>query len=45
MIEKDKVKFEEFGIEFDEKEFDNLSNDELKKCKKIVEEIKQELNG
>ncbi len=45
MDEKDKVKFEELNMEFDEKEFDDLSNEELEECKKIIEEIKQELNG
>ena len=41
MEEKDKVRFEEYGIEFNEKEFDNISNEELEECKKTIDKIKK----
>ena len=41
MEEKTKIKFEEYGIEFDESEFENLSEEELDECEEIVEEIKK----
>lgn len=43
MEEKNKVRFEEYGIEFKEDELEDLSNEELKKCKKIIEEMKKKL--
>ena len=41
---KNKVNFEEYDIDFDEKEFDNLSNEELEECKEIIEDIKKKLD-
>ena len=43
MDEKNKVRFEEYGIEFKEDDFEDLSNEELKKCKKIIEDIKKSI--
>lgn len=43
MEKKDKVRFEEYDVEFNEKEFDNMSEEELEACKKIIEEIKKDL--
>ncbi len=43
MEDKDKVRFEEYDIEFNEKDFDNLSDKELKECKKLIEDIKKNL--
>lgn len=43
MEDEDKINFEEYGIEFSKKEFANLSKEELKECKKIVEKIKKVL--
>ena len=43
MEEKDKIDFEEYDIEFSEEDFENLSNEELKECKRIIKEMKEEL--
>lgn len=43
MSKKEEVKFEEYDIEFNEHDFDNLQNEELKECKKIIEDIKKKL--
>lgn len=43
MSKKDKVEFEEYNIEFNEHDFDNLQDEELKECKKIIEDIKNKL--
>ena len=40
---EEKIDFEEYNIEFSEKDFENLSNEELKECKKIIKEMKKEL--
>lgn len=41
MVGKSKIKFKEYDIEFDEEDFENLSNEELKECKEIIEDIKK----
>jgi len=43
MEDKEKVKFEEYDLEFSEEDLDNLSEDELKECKKIIQDIKKKL--
>lgn len=43
MEEKNKVRFEEYDIEFSEEEFEYMSNEELEKCKEIIENIKNNL--
>lgn len=43
MEEKRKIKFEDYDIEFSEEDFDNMSIEELKECKKMIEEMKEEL--
>lgn len=43
MEQKNKIRFEEYEIEFREDELEELSNEELKKCKKIIEEIKNNI--
>ena len=45
MEEKDKVRFEDYDIEFSEEELENMSDEELKECKKIIEDIKNQLEG
>lgn len=40
-MSKSKIEFKEYGIEIDEKDFENLSNEELKECKEIIEDIKK----
>lgn len=39
MEDKDKIKFEEYGIEFDKNEFDNMSKEDLKECDEILKKI------
>jgi hypothetical protein len=39
MNKKNEVNFEEYDTNFKEEEFDNLSNEELKECKKKLTEI------
>lgn len=43
MEEKRKIKFEDYDIEFSEDDFDDMSIEELKECKKMIEEMKEEL--
>ncbi len=43
MKDSDKISFEEYKLEFDENDFENLSNEELEECKKIIEDIKSKL--
>lgn len=43
MEKKDKVRFEEYDLEFSEENFENLSNKELEECKKIIREIEKKL--
>lgn len=43
MVKKDKVVFEEYDIEFNENDFDDLENEKLKECKKIIEDTKKKL--
>lgn len=43
MSKKDKVIFEEYDIEFNEHDFDDLQNEELEECKKIIEDIKKKI--
>lgn len=43
MDNESKVEFEEYGIRFENKDFENLSNDELKECKKIIKEIEKKI--
>jgi len=38
---EDKIKFEEYDIEFDKKEFENMSDEELEKCGEIIRDIKK----
>lgn len=40
-MSKDKIKFEEYGIEFDENEFSNMSTDDLKECDEILKQIEK----
>lgn len=42
-MSKSKIEFKEYGIEIDEKDFENLSNEELEECKEIIEDIKKML--
>ena len=39
MPEKNKIIFEEYGIEFDEDEFENMSEEELKRCEELLHKI------
>lgn len=41
MEERDKIKFEQYGIEFDKEEFENMSKEELTGCNEILKEIEQ----
>lgn len=43
MEEKHKIEFEDYDIEFSEDDFDDMSIEELKECKKLIEEMKEEL--
>ena len=43
MEEKRKIKFEDYDIEFSEEDFDDMSIEELKECKRMIEEMKEEL--
>lgn len=43
MEEKDEVKFEEYDIEFSEEELENMSSEELKECKEIIDAINRDL--
>ena len=43
-MDKDVVKFEDYDIEIDLKEIDNMSEEELKKCKNKIQEIKEMIN-
>lgn len=43
MEEKRKIEFEDYDIEFSEDEFDNMSVEELKECKKMIEKMKEDL--
>lgn len=40
-MDEKKIKFEQYGIEFDENEFDNMDEKELRECKKILDEIEK----
>lgn len=44
METEDKIRFEEYDIEFSEDDFENLSDEELEECKKIIEDIKRQLD-
>ncbi len=41
MDEKKKIKFEQYGIEFDKDEFENMSKEDLMECDEILKEIEQ----
>lgn len=43
MEEKRKIEFEDYDIEFSEDEFDNMSVEELKECKNMIEKMKEDL--
>lgn len=43
MEDENKVVFEEYDIEFNKEDFDNLSSEELKQCKEIIKEIEKEI--
>ena len=36
-----KIKFEKYGIEFDENEFDNMSKKDLEECNEILKKIEK----
>lgn len=40
-MDEKKIKFEQYGIEFDEKEFENMSKKDLKECDEILNKIEQ----
>lgn len=42
-MSKSKIVFKDYGIEIDEEDFENLSNEELEECKEIIEDIKKML--
>lgn len=44
MEEKLKIKFEDYDMEFCEDEFDNMPTEELEKCRKIIEQIKESIS-
>lgn len=39
MEDKNKIKFEEYDIEFDKNEFENMSKKDLKECDEILKKI------
>lgn len=41
MASKSKIVFKDYDIELDEKDFENLSNEELEECKEIIDDIKK----
>ena len=43
-MDEDVVKFEDYDIEIDLKEIDNMDEEELKKCKAKIKEIKEMIN-
>lgn len=43
-MDKNTVKFEDYGIEINLKEIENMDREELEKCKNKIKEIKEELN-
>ncbi len=40
-MEDGKIRFEKYGIEFDENEFENMSKEDLKECDEILKKIEQ----
>lgn len=41
MEESKKIKFQKYGIEFDEEDFNEMNKEELEECQKILNEIKE----
>lgn len=40
-MDSKKIKFEEYGIEFDKNEFDNMSKKDLEECDEILKKIER----
>ena len=40
-MEKNKVKFEEYGIEFEDSEFENMTKKELQECDELLKKIEE----
>ena len=38
-MDKNKIEFEEYGIEFDVNEFDEMSKEDLQECDEILKKI------
>lgn len=41
IMSEDKVKFEEYGLEFGDSDFENMSVEEMQECKDIISDIKK----
>ncbi len=44
MLDKDKISFEEYNIEFDKDEFKNMTQKELDECDEVLKEIEEIVN-
>lgn len=43
MEREKKIEFNEYGIEFREDDFKNLTKEELEKCKDVIKKIKEKI--